>query len=266
MKHLFLSNTCVVALCISIVACSACDVRGTGSQPRAFRGPHAESNPNAPKAVTQLGLIKCTTIQPIREQSSFSEMLAGLRFSIQKEKNIEATFSSNAEATSAAQRWIEDHFGPLPPNTTLDTIEVLQSSSARAKPINSSDRGYTISFSQTYKGIRTDLISTVYFAGTQCYLANVNIATIVEINRTQKDIIPETAARDVFSDYFRSKRVPEDDIKSLAGISLNLMYIWDAKQNNESNGKITVLAPVWTFPDSRRIVASAFNGKVWIND
>ncbi|MEX0715181.1 MAG: hypothetical protein WD066_01270 [Planctomycetaceae bacterium] len=219
-----------------------------------------------------LPLIRATPLRPIAAADEFKARSGGFGYEFPREYRDpeppeEEPYASDEEAVAAAIRWIERHFGKSPAHTSLRATRIQHSSSGQDRPRYDWDRGHTIVFEQTYRGLPTDRYAVVYITGRTRFKVDLDVCEFQPIENSGRKIVgPEdgvAAWRKGFEDQGAS---PEDLAEFDKNVSPRLSFVWSPQENLRADRDRTVqiLAPNWDLFDGAMI--DAYTGKPWRDD
>jgi hypothetical protein len=121
-------------------------------------------------------------------------------------------FETDEEAVGAAIAWIVARFGPLPAHTTLEPESVQHSASGNDEPQYEWDAGHSIVLRQCYRGVPTDLASTMYIRGRSHFSGYFELASFEEVEGTGARIVDRNGVVDVLVRLAREEGIDQDVI------------------------------------------------------
>jgi hypothetical protein len=177
-------------------------------------------------------------------------------------------FATDSEAIAAAERWIVDHFGALPPNAALKPTSVAHSSSGIAKASSDDDRGHTITFRETFHGIETNDFAVVYISGRSDFSANVALCRYEIVPRSAKPIVSAaTAISEVRSIFAKMNPGNGEFLKAFdQDPQARLVYMYADQDDNSDEDQDRkddrqIRSPYWIINGDERLFIDAYTGK-----
>ena len=148
----------------------------------------------APKnwtAEDHLPLLSGKLLRPIADAADFRIDENAVRYPRDPtpKPSGETPFPNDDDASAAARKWINAHFGPLPRAVSLEITGIQHSSSGRDKPAFEWDHGHTIAFREVYRGIPTGGFAIIYVTGRTHFSATVQLYSYEAIPDSAKAIV-----------------------------------------------------------------------------
>jgi hypothetical protein len=209
----------------------------------------AAAAPPAPNAKssepTELPKLWADVLPPLRNRDRFEFTYgsATVRMDGPPKANGEEPFPTDADAIAYLRSWLTTHFGPLPEQTDLVVDRIQHSASGGDQPSYDWDKGHTVVFTQTWRGIRTDRTAVLYLRGRSEVDGSIDIARFTPVEGSQRDLLSPAAAQlavgRVLSALGQGQALPSK-------VPLTLTFIWESA--NETGERIR-LRPVWMLGD-----------------
>lgn len=248
----------------------------SGQSPSAPDGVPRRSSETTVKSATkpdtwsefdELPLLERTLILPKSNKVGFavSSLNVVFRGVPHAELIKEEPFQTDREAVDAAKAWILGIFGELPGYTTLELVEIAQSTSGSGKPRDDMDRGHTITFREKYRGIVTRGGAVIYIAGRSQFSACVFIYTYRSVPKSAKQIVDKATAIQKWRVQFERAGADATTLSQFDKKARpRLIYEWSSLANRGTDA--SRVAPTWVLDDENRIMVDGQSGTPWTND
>lgn len=197
--------------------------------------------PAEPSEPTALPRLWAERLQPLRDPDrfDFTYGAAMVRLEGAPQATGEEPFATDADAIAYLRSWLQTHFGPLPEQTDLVVDRVQHSSSGGDQPSYDWDKGHTVVFTQTWRGIRTDRTTVLYLSGRSQVDGSIDLARFAPVEGSQRDLLSPAAAQlavgRVLSALGQGHLLP-------SGIQRTLTFLWESE--TEAGDRMR-LRPVW---------------------
>lgn len=225
--------------------------------------PRSPSDPEggAPLSLPRLRVVACA---PILDASGFEGDGRAWRRPLPTGPATDEPHGSDAEAVAAAIDWMVAHFGPLPPETALVAISIDHSAAGSDDPAaRVSDPGHTIVLRQTWRGMRTRIVSVVYISGRSRIGGHFELASFEPVAGSEAPTIGAEAAVAAVVAWGRAGGAADE--AALARFreqaQPHLEFVYSPRRDEEFDLDPLYFDPAWSFGDD--LMVDAYDGAVW---
>ena len=231
--------------------------------------PAPQSAPQLPDD-GKLPLLVATKLRPIADVGNFKDEYGYFKYTTEPDPQLpkEEPFATDEAAIAAAQQWIIAHFGELPAYTSLELKSLEHSSSGHPQSVHAWDRGHTISFRQTYRGMPTDKFAIIYITGRTQFSASVCLCSFAPLSNSAKPVVSAKFAIKALRDVYEGMDIGSEFLAQFDNEATAILsYVWSPEANEVHSLKTAaVLAPTWVIDNDERLLVDAHTGKPWMND